>query len=116
MGKILFITVVSLLLFGCVSVEDACESITCEDREECSGGECFLKEGYCNQNTDCDGNLYCNLSFECVDEITLCNSLKCDEWEVCDPVNSSCKLDHHRCNSNDHCFDGNVCKGIMLRT
>lgn len=109
MNKILFICAISWLFFGCATTENACDSVTCNDREQCVAGVCNLKEGYCNQKSDCHTDFYCSATFECVDEAAYCTSLECKEWQSCDVVNSVCILDEGRCDTKAECHEGEAC-------
>lgn len=109
MKKILFILGIFWFFMGCATTEDACASVTCSDQEQCVAGICELKDGYCNQKSDCDENLYCGSDKKCIDETAYCAGLGCREWEQCSAAEERCILSDGRCNLNGDCTGLDSC-------
>ncbi len=66
---------------SCNVYVDPCEGVECDEWESCSEGSCILKDGRCNEKTDCESSEACDIDHTCVNDV--CNSVDCGNGGVC---------------------------------
>ena len=70
----------------CVSeVEDLCDDVTCDEWKKCdenTDGECDLKPGRCDTNSDCSTSQICNDGHFC-ETINYCEGVDCENDGIC---------------------------------
>ncbi len=86
----------------CVNPVNPCEEIACS-----SHGACVVENN--NPTCDCDEGYHAE-NLECViDVVDLCETVNCDEWKSCNPINGQCVLKTGRCDVSGDCLETEEC-------
>ncbi len=104
---------------ACITAPDFCaDAVDCEPHELCNAEHrCELAPGFCEVTADCAApSPVCDLSTHTCVAGDPCANVTCDEWEVCDPTDSTCTTSEGRCESLADCGDdageGPVCDRV----